>query len=632
MTRELLILVIPGLLAATLSWVLTPVTVLLARRVGAMDEPGERKVHTRPIPRLGGLAVLFASFLLLAALSFLPFAPPNHFEPGVLFGFILGMAPIAVVSFFDDVRGVRVATRFGMQALGATAAVFLGFQLGADIHVFGSTLHLGWVAIPLSILWIVGVTNAFNLIDGLDGLSAGLALISAVSLAAVSVIVGRYATAMAAVVLAGALVGFLPFNLYPARVFLGDTGATVIGFYLACLALRGGSTLTNGMAILIPVVVLGIPIADTLIAMARRAMRRFETDGGTGMFDADRRHFHHRLLELGLNQQRAVLTLYAVGVLLAACGFASVFMSNRGAALLLVTLLTASLIGLRRLGYDEFAIVKRGVVLRIYDSPVLKSGLFAVFTDLAMVVAALAVAMVLKYENLAFTQYRPLAAGLVTILPPVTLVVFYLFRLYRGTWRMASADDLVRSSKAVVVASAAGFAAAWLTGGHMPSRTLFLIYALVLLALVNGVRSSYRLLSYVSRRAMASGEPVLVYGAGIGGTMAVREMLANPEVGLKPVGFVDDDPSKRGKLVNGYPVLGSVEDVVELLAKGTATGIVVATEKVSEQRMARLRWICGEVGGTVRTFRMDFETLGSEGFPEGGHIAEVVQMAKASEI
>ena len=218
---------------------------------------------------------------------------PSHLVTGVG----IGVLPILLVSIIDDIRSVRARTKFLAHMLGAAIAVGLGISLSPEVHVLGSALNIGWIAAPLSLLWIVGVTNAFNIIDGLDGLSTGLALISALSMAAVFALVGQAGMAGVSLVLAGALLGFLPYNVHPARLFLGDTGATAIGFCLAAFALRGGSTLSTGFAALLPVFILGLPIADTLIAMARRTLHRMEHQAG-GVFVADRNHIHHRLLAL----------------------------------------------------------------------------------------------------------------------------------------------------------------------------------------------------------------------------------------------------------------------------------------------------------------------------------------------
>src|SRR6185437_11616642 len=179
---------------------------------------------------------------------------------------------------------------------------------------------------------------------------------------------------------AGALVGFLPYNTHPARLFLGDTGATAIGFGLAAFALRGGSTLSTGFAALLPVFILGLPIADTLIAMLRRTLHRVEYRRG-GVFEADRNHIHHRLLALGIDHARAVLLLYGAGLLLAAAALFSVFVTARETALMVTALLLAGVVGIQRLGYDEFAFIRRGTVLRVYEIPAVKRGFFIVLVD-----------------------------------------------------------------------------------------------------------------------------------------------------------------------------------------------------------------------------------------------------------
>jgi UDP-GlcNAc:undecaprenyl-phosphate GlcNAc-1-phosphate transferase len=253
-------LVCAPILAAILSFLLTPPLRLLAIRIGAVDHPGPRKVHTTIIPRLGGLAVV-ASCAIVTVLLLLSELPKlDRIAEDLAAGLTLGLAVVLMVSIRDDVSPLRAAPKFAAQLVGASLAVGCGIKLGSEVHLFGNTLVLGWFAIPVSLVWIVGVTNAFNIVDGLDGLSAGLALLSALSLAAGSVMVDQFGVALLALILAGALVGFLPYNVYPAKVFLGDSGATAIGFCLACLTLRGGSTLSSGLAVLTPILVIGIPI------------------------------------------------------------------------------------------------------------------------------------------------------------------------------------------------------------------------------------------------------------------------------------------------------------------------------------------------------------------------------------
>jgi UDP-GlcNAc:undecaprenyl-phosphate GlcNAc-1-phosphate transferase len=467
-------------------------------------------------------------------------------------------------------------------------------------------VSIGWLAIPISIVWLVGVTNAFNIIDGLDGLAAGLALISAVSLAAVAIVVGRFGMATAALVLAGAIVGFLPFNFHPAKMFMGDSGSATIGFFLACLALRGGSTISAGLAILLPIVVLGLPLAETLVSMARRFLRKLDDGSGKGMFAADRGHFHHRLLDLGLKHHHAVLLLYGVGLLLAALGLASLLLTAKYAAILLLTLLVAAFIGVGRLGYEEFALVRRGIALKVYDTVILRSTIFVVFVDLALLVVAIYGAIVLKYDDWGIKATRMLARDLVVFVPASAVVVFWTFKLYRGSWKLASIEDFVRCSAAVIVAGVTGFTLAIVAGSTHVPVTLGLTFTILALLAVNGARLSYRVLSVWTQRSASRGLPVLIYGAGVGGAMALRELLSNQEQGMKPVGFIDDDPRKKGRLIQGLPIFGSLEDARELLESGEARGVIVSSEKLQRERIHELRNLCRETGAKLSYFLIDF--------------------------
>jgi len=481
----------PALAAAAIAFAATPSVCRFARRVGAVDLPGPRKMHAAPTPLLGGLAVIVAVMAVLGAIQIAPIAGLHPLDPPLFLALALGVVPVAAVSIVDDVRPLGVGFRLAAHFAGAAIAILLGIRLGAHVHLFALDLSIGAAAIPLSALWIVGVTNAFNLVDGLDGLSAGLALIAALSLAAVSWMNGCLAMASVAGVLAGALVGFLPFNVFPARIFLGDGGATAVGFWLACLALGGGSTLSAGMAILVPILVLGVPVAETAVSMLRRLVRRGRNGTGPGVFAADREHMHHRLVARGASPRRAVLLLYGAGILAASAGLASLFLTYRAAAVLLVTLMAAAVIGVTRLHYDEFAIVRRRTLLKVRNDLVLKRALFAVFFDLGLMIGAIAAAS---------SIFRREAAGaLFEILPAVAIGTFWLVGMYRGPWRLRRRRDVFRSTSAVVLSAGAAFIACRLTMRNPAPAAFFAVEAAILFVLVIGSRAGLGLFDMVRR-------------------------------------------------------------------------------------------------------------------------------------
>lgn len=602
-----LYLALSPVLAALLSFLLTPQIQRFAVRIGALDRPGPRKVHSTAVPRLGGLAVVASGAIVAALLFWLALPQVDRVAENVAFGLTLGLLPILICAVADDLFPLRALPKFGAHVAGATIAMAFGIRLGAQVHLFGQTLDLGWLAIPISILWLVGVTNAFNIVDGLDGLSAGLALVSAVSLAGAALFVGQPGLAMVSLVLAGALAGFLPYNIYPAKIFLGDTGATAIGFTLGCLALRGGSTLSSGLAILAPILVLGLPIAETLVSMARRLVRGLRSGGPAGVFEADAGHFHHRLLALGLDKRRAVLVLYGVGLTLALTGYLSLFLTHKKATVVLLTVITAAFIAVSRLGYDEFAVIRRGDLLRMYEVPVLRGSLFGVFIDLSIAVLAVYATFVLKYDDWRLVTNRAGATWLLAVFPPVCLASFSAFGLYRRIWRFASPEDLVRCSSAVTTAVGVSAVLSVLLNTMTPPLTWFVTCYLLMLVGLNGSRGSYRLLQESWERSRTGGEPVLIYGAGRGGTSAVRELLSKADADMRPVGFIDDDPYRAGKVFNGYPVLGTIESLDAVIPRYGVKGLIVATRKLPADRLRMATLTCERSGIWMRHFRVRFD-------------------------
>jgi UDP-GlcNAc:undecaprenyl-phosphate/decaprenyl-phosphate GlcNAc-1-phosphate transferase len=290
-----------------------------AFRVGAIDAPGGRRVHVKPTARLGGLAIFVSFFATLAAMVGFQSGLAGRFveHPELIYGLLIGGGLLVALGAVDDVRGVRAIHKLGIQIIAAGAAYAAGFRIeGIHLPVLGD-VTLGALGVPLTILWIVGVVNALNLIDGLDGLAAGIALFACVTNYMVASLSEATGVMTVSAVLGGAILGFLVFNFNPATIFLGDSGSLFLGFVLATTSLLSTTgKSTTAVAILVPMLALGVPIIDTLFAMVRRLLER------RPIFSPDRGHIHHRLLDLGITHRRAVLLLYGISAISALCAIA----------------------------------------------------------------------------------------------------------------------------------------------------------------------------------------------------------------------------------------------------------------------------------------------------------------------
>lgn len=288
-----------------ISFFVTPYVKKLAFRIGAIDIPkDDRRVHNKPIPRLGGLAIYFAFVVVILAL--VPFSIK-------LLGVVAGATMIVALGVVDDVKPLPAKFKLLVQIAAAVVLVVSGIKVEWVTNPFDGTdgmSYLGLLSYPITVFWIVGVTNTLNLIDGLDGLAAGVAMIAAGSLMIVSYINGHVVVTILTAALAGSALGFLPYNFNPAKIFMGDTGSTFLGFILAAISIEGAIKGATTLAIAIPLLALGLPIFDTTFAIVRRAVQ------GKPIMEADKGHLHHRLLDLGLSQRQVVFTLYIVSAFL----------------------------------------------------------------------------------------------------------------------------------------------------------------------------------------------------------------------------------------------------------------------------------------------------------------------------
>lgn len=297
-----------------LALVLTPLARVAALRLGVVDQPAGRKMHHVPVPLLGGVAIIGSFLLVILGLWVLaPEVLGGQIDrlPALLAGGLL----IAAVGLWDDRRGMKAPVKLVWQVAAASIVVLAGVESNLFTNPLGGSIHLGWLTPVITVFWIVGVTNALNLIDGLDGLATGISSIAALSLCAVASIFDSSLVAVASLSIAGASLGFLPFNLHPARIFLGDSGSMFLGFMLASLGAIGSLKASTTTLLILPIVVLGIPVFDTVWAILRRTHRMVSP------FRADRDHIHHRLVRVGLHHRHVVLVLYFVCAFLGLSGF-----------------------------------------------------------------------------------------------------------------------------------------------------------------------------------------------------------------------------------------------------------------------------------------------------------------------
>ena len=322
--------------AAVLSYFFTPPVKNFAHKVGAIDVPKDaRRMHQKPIPRLGGLAI-YGGFLC----SILIFGQLDETMLCVL----LGAAIIVALGIFDDVLALGAKLKFVVQIVAAAIPVCIGdLQIGlfTNLNPLSDTpfVHLGILAVPVTIIWIVGITNAVNLIDGLDGLAVGVSSIAAITMLAVALLTGNMPIAITMAALAGACIGFMPYNLNPAKIFMGDTGSTFLGYMLATVSIMGLFKFYAVISFAVPFLILGLPIFDTANAIIRRVA------AGRSPMSPDRGHVHHKLIDMGFNQKQAVAILYAISATL---GLTAVVLTSSGevkAIVLLLAVLAAILVG-----------------------------------------------------------------------------------------------------------------------------------------------------------------------------------------------------------------------------------------------------------------------------------------------
>ncbi len=585
---------LPLLLGAALSLAGTPVARRIARHSGLVAAPKEDRWHSRPTALLGGPAIVFAC---LAA-----FFATNGFRLSPLYAaWVGGGVVIAALGVLDDVLGLRPASKLIGQIIAALIPIYAGLR----IEVFHPLLAF-WIAL----LWIVGIANAFNLLDNMDGLAAGIAAIASAFLAIHALRAGNAGLARAGLSMCGAALGFLVYNFNPASIFMGDGGSLFLGFSLGTLSLMdlGSRPVANLSVIAVPLFVLAIPIFDTtLVTLLRVFNRRSIARGG-------RDHSSHRLVSLGLSERSAVLTLYALS---AATGLLSLLLPRFPASLVVLVVLISTLLVYyfgAYLGSVEIYRSDPGALDQaksrgffVLDTFIAyKRWILDVSADLVIVAISYLGAYLLRYEGVLSPGNLDLILRSLPFLIAIRLLCFFAFGLYRTVPGAFSLHDFLSSVKAVFMSSAIFITGLVLVARFQYySRAVMVIDGVLTLSGITFARIALRSLQEIfGGLSRARGRRVLIVGAGKLGEAAAQLLKAEVDGSYHILGFLDDSPEKIGRLLHGLPVLGRLDEADGLIQGQGVDLVIMASSKLPVSKRRTLEDVCQKLAIERREIRL----------------------------
>jgi UDP-GlcNAc:undecaprenyl-phosphate GlcNAc-1-phosphate transferase len=595
--------------SAVMALGLTPLVRAGARRYGMVAKPKTDRWHKKPTAMFGGVAIW-----LSVAVSYLVFIRPNtppgwagHF-PGSFLDVVMGASTfLFFVGLADDLLNTKPYQKLIGQVMGSAFVIYYGLALPWTGY---SALN-----VALTIFWLIGITNAVNLLDNMDGLASGIAIIASGFLALSFLATGQLMEALMLVTFAAALLGFLVYNSSPASIFMGDCGSIFIGFFLASAALvnvSGGRSRSLLPVLAVPILVLFIPIFDTtFVTILRKLSGRAASQGG-------RDHTSHRLVALGMSERHAVWMLYGLAAL---SGFLAllvqqvkldVSLAAIAGFTILLTLLGVYLAGVKV--YDEteeaLAAGENSLYAFLIDLSY-KRRIFEVLLDVILILLAYWGAYAVKFGALSGSNAWKLFLRTLPVLVFFKMASFLVMGVYRGLWRYTSLDDLIVFVKAVVLSSALSVIAvlfAFRFEGF--SRTVFIIDGILMFMFLAGSRLAFRLFRQVIPVAKnLEGRRVLIYGAGDGGELVLRELLNNRGLMYSPVGFLDDDPAKSGKLIHGLKVYGGNGDLSSVCKQHKVDEILLSSSRMTAERLEEILGFCRTQNIGVKRMRISIEDL-----------------------
>lgn len=573
----------------------------LARKYKFVAKPKSDRWHKKPTAMLGGAAIFITTLLMYAAFI------PKTKESLII---LAGSSFLFLVGLLDDILNIKPYQKLIGQLIGA--AIVVGF--GMKLPLTGYELLDIWI----TVFWLIGITNAINLLDNMDGLAGGIAAIGALSLAIGFAANGQIPEVLLISVFIGALIGFLIFNFNPASIFMGDCGSMFVGFLLASSVLlgqTGGRSRSVFSILAVPILILFVPIFDTtLVTILRKLWGRKASQGG-------RDHTSHRLVALGLSERSAVLMIYAFAV---CAGLLSLFVSQlevtQSLALIVLFTLVLAIIGVylskvKVYGEREEELATRNnAVFAFIINVSYKRRIFEVFLDTFLITLSYYAAYVLLFGPLENSGNWPLFLQTLPLLIVLKLFAFLSAGVYRGIWRYTSIADFITFTKGVVLGTGLSALAVLLIYRFQNfSRAVFVLDGIILLFAIVGSRLAFRLMRELLPTNFADeGRRVLIYGAGDGGEMILRELRNNAQWNYQPIGFIDDDPRKKDKVINGLRVFDSNGLLGDICIEKNVQEILISSRKISPETLEKIRENCRRSNVELKRAQLTIEPVDFE--------------------
>ncbi|MCF7804197.1 MAG: hypothetical protein K9N46_07910 [Candidatus Marinimicrobia bacterium] len=586
--------IIPAVLSFATAVITTPLVMKFARKKGFIAEPTADRWHSKPTALLGGIAIFLSIVIGFSYAGLFNKMPLGIFAGGLL---------IFISGIFDDIKGVKPYVKTIIQIIAAGLVILSGI-------VVGKGLLPQIISLPVTLLWIVGLTNAINLLDNMDGLSSGISGIIGIFLGVIFIMNNQPTPAILAFVISGACLGFLVYNFNPAKIFMGDSGSLLLGFLLASVSLIGTIEVKSQvmLSLGIPVLLMALPIFDTtLVTLNRKFFGRPISQGGKD-------HSSHRLISLGYSERQVALIMYgftAIGGIIA-IGLMYLELSI-SMLLLLVT-------GILFIGAGAFFTRIKVYSKQEYNSILRSNGektpntivntvlmykrrIAEIIVDAIIVIYSVYAALWLQFGGLTPEFVEPYMMQFIPIFVPFVLVVFYGFGFYKDIWRYVTISDVTKILGAVATVVAVLTILKFTLNILQIQFTTILIFGMLLFLLISGFRVSERIVADLLRgHSLSSGNKknILFIGAGDTGNLAIREINQNQELNLNPIGFIDDDPTKLGAKINGVPVFGNLNKLEDIVEKHNVDEIIISITNIEDELLHKIYDKCKSTGKPIK--------------------------------